>query len=143
MLVALITLLALTYIIIRLWLTRSRKFARRVRWDGGIRRLLPEMTYTATGFSNPVRVIFDAIFLRRQSRTRARRWPNISARLSGASAWTCMWWIVLSFNPCRDTGHEMAGRLAAMHHGRINAYAAYVLLALLAALAVGLLGLLW
>ena len=27
-----------------------------------MRRLLPEMTYTATGFSNPVRVIFDAIF---------------------------------------------------------------------------------
>ena len=26
------------------------------------RRLLPEMTYTATGFSNPVRVIFDAVF---------------------------------------------------------------------------------
>ena len=30
--------------------------------DGGLRRLLPEMTYTATGFSNPVRVIFDAVF---------------------------------------------------------------------------------
>ena len=27
-----------------------------------LRRLLPEMTYTATGFSNPVRVIFDAVF---------------------------------------------------------------------------------
>ena len=24
--------------------------------------MLPEMTYTATGFSNPVRVIFDAVF---------------------------------------------------------------------------------
>ena len=35
---------------------------RRTHWDGGVRRLLPEMTYTATGFSNPVRVIFDAVF---------------------------------------------------------------------------------
>jgi len=29
---------------------------------------------------------------------------------------------------------KLANRLAAMHHGRINTYAAYVLLALLAAL---------
>ena len=62
MLVALIVLLLLTWIIIRLWLTRSRKLARRERWEGGVRKLLPEMTYTATGFSNPVRVIFDAVF---------------------------------------------------------------------------------
>ena len=62
MLLALTGLLLLTYIVIRLWLTRTRRLARRERWDGGVRRLLPEMTYTATGFSNPVRVIFDAIF---------------------------------------------------------------------------------
>lgn len=28
----------------------------------GIPRRLPAMTYTATGFSNPVRVVFQAIF---------------------------------------------------------------------------------
>ncbi|MGH7670456.1 MAG: proton-conducting transporter membrane subunit, partial [Gemmatimonadaceae bacterium] len=46
------------------WVTsgRRRTVVRRVCWDGGIRRLLPEMTYTATGFSNPVRVVFQAIF---------------------------------------------------------------------------------
>ena len=40
---------------------RHRRVVRQSCWDGGIRRLLPEMTYTATGFSNPVRVVFDAI----------------------------------------------------------------------------------
>ena len=59
---ALIGLLLLTYVVVRLWLTRGGELARRERWDGGVRRLLPEMTYTATGFSNPVRVIFDAVF---------------------------------------------------------------------------------
>ena len=62
MLLVLVGLLLLTYVVIRLWLTRAPAMARRERWDGGVRRLLPEMTYTATGFSNPVRVIFDAIF---------------------------------------------------------------------------------
>ena len=62
MLVALVVLLALTYVVLRLWLTRGRQLTRSERWDGGVRRLLPEMTYSATGFSNPVRVIFDAIF---------------------------------------------------------------------------------
>ena len=49
MLVALIVLLALTHVIIRLWLTHRPQLARRLRWGGGVRRLLPEMTYTATG----------------------------------------------------------------------------------------------
>jgi NADH:ubiquinone oxidoreductase subunit H len=39
MLVALIVLLVLTYLIVRLWLTRRRLLARRPRWDGGVRRL--------------------------------------------------------------------------------------------------------
>ncbi|HZQ75660.1 MAG TPA: proton-conducting transporter membrane subunit, partial [Burkholderiales bacterium] len=62
MALVLIGLLVLTYVVLRLWLTRARRLTRGERWDGGVRRLLPEMTYTATGFSNPVRVIFDAIF---------------------------------------------------------------------------------
>ncbi|HTQ76524.1 MAG TPA: proton-conducting transporter membrane subunit, partial [Burkholderiales bacterium] len=61
MLAVLAGLLALTYLVVR-WPTRRRRLERRERWDGGVRRLLPEMTYTATGFSNPVRVIFDAVF---------------------------------------------------------------------------------
>ena len=143
MLVALITLLALTYIIIRLWLTRSRKFARRVRWDGGIRRLLPEMTYTATGFSNPVRVIFDAIFRPTtilDTRETVAEHFRTAIRRERVDVHVVDRFVI---QPLRDKAVKWAGRLAAMHHGRINAYAAYVLLALLAALAVGLLGLLW
>jgi hydrogenase-4 component B len=43
-------------------LTRHRSTATKEVWAGGIPKLLPEMTYTATGFSNPVRVVFQAIF---------------------------------------------------------------------------------
>jgi hydrogenase-4 component B len=139
MLVVLIVLLLLTYIIIRLWLTRSRKLERRVRWDGGIRRLLPEMTYTATGFSNPVRVIFDAVFrpttiedtretVAEHFRTAIRR-ERVNVHVSDRFV----------MQPAQDAAMKLAGKLAVMHHGHINAYSAYVLLALLAALAIGLL----
>jgi hypothetical protein len=60
MLVALAVILALVFIAFHL-LTRYRRLARGVAWDGGLRHLSPALTYTATGFSNPVRVIFAAL----------------------------------------------------------------------------------
>jgi hydrogenase-4 component B len=139
MLVALIVLLLLTYIVIRLWLTRSRKLARRVRWDGGIRRLLPEMTYTATGFSNPVRVIFDAVLrptMIADTRAAVVEHFRTAIRRERVDVHVVDRYVM---QPVQDAGMKLAGKLAVMHHGRINAYSAYVLLALLAALAVGLL----
>jgi len=128
--VALTALLVSTYVIVRLWLTRNRRLMRRERWDGGVRRLLPEMTYTATGFSNPVRVIFDAIFRPttvedtsetvvehfRMAIRRERSVVHIMDRFA--------------VRPARNAAMGFARGLAAMHHGRLNAYVAYVLLTL-------------
>ena len=96
------------------------------------------MTYTATGFSNPVRVIFDAIFRPttvedtretvaehfRMAIRRDRQTVHIADRLL--------------LRPAKNRVMALAGQLAQMHHGHINAYIAYVLLTLLLALAVGL-----
>ena len=60
-LVALAILLLLAWFVVRR-LTRRRSLLRRPLWAGGIPRLLPQMTYTATGFSNPVAWFFQAIF---------------------------------------------------------------------------------
>jgi hydrogenase-4 component B len=139
MLAALIVLLLLTYVIFRFWLARHRRLARGARWDGGLRRLLPEMTYTATGFSNPVRVVFDAVFrpttvedtretVARHFRTAIRR-ERESVHLVDK----------LVFQPVRLAALWCAAALAAMHHGRFNAYAAYALLSLLIVLVVFLL----
>jgi hydrogenase-4 component B len=138
MIVVLGALLLTVYVVVRLWLTRNRKLAHRTRWDGGVRRLLPEMTYTATGFSNPVRVIFDAVFrpttvldtretVAQHFRTAIRR-----ERITVHVADRCV------VQPAKNATTKLANKLAAMHHGRINAYAAYVLLAILVALAIGL-----
>ncbi len=61
MLVALIGLLGLTAGLVWLLAARKRRVERRAPWAGGVREFLPEMTYTATGFAQPVRVIFEAV----------------------------------------------------------------------------------
>jgi len=131
MLVALIVLLGLTYVVLRLWLTRTRRLTRRERWDGGVRRLLPEMTYTATGFSNPVRVIFDAIFrpttIEDTSETVAEHFRNAIRREKERVHLVDK----LVFQPVRSTTLLLARTLAVMHDGRINAYVTYAFLALL------------
>ena len=130
-LVVLVILLVLTYVIIRVWLTRDRRLARRMRWDGGVRQLLPEMTYTATGFSNHVRVVFDAVFrpttiedtretVAEHFRTAIRREKDRVHLLDK-----------LVFHPFKTAALWFARCLGAMHHGRINAYITYALLALL------------
>jgi hydrogenase-4 component B len=138
MLLILLGLLLLTYIIVRLWLARTHRVARRERWDGGVRRLLPEMTYTATGFSNPVRVIFDAIFrptaVEDTGETVAEHFRLAIHREHQAAHIVDR--VVL--RPATRMALKLARGMAAMHHGHINAYIAYVLLSLLLALAVGL-----
>jgi len=128
-LVVLLLLLGLSYVIIH-WLTYARTVTRRMRWDGGVRRLLPEMTYTATGFSNPVRVIFEAVFHPSARDTK----ETVAAHFRTAIRRTYKEVHVvdrLIFGPFTSALRRVARSLAIMHHGRINAYVTYVLLTLL------------
>jgi hydrogenase-4 component B len=127
-------LLALVFLVVRVTVARRRTVARRVCWDGGIRRLLPEMSYTATGFSNPVRVIFQAIFrptiVDDTRETVAEHFRTAISRTSETI------YIVdrMALGPARELVLGIARLLARMHHGRLNAYIAYVLGVLLAVL---------
>jgi hydrogenase-4 component B len=124
-LAALAILLLIAWFFVRL-LTRRRSLVRSEVWAGGIPKLLPEMTYTATGFSNPVRVVFQAIFRpnivedTRQTvavhfRTAIRRRRDeihlVERRF---------------FRPVGAAMSFVARLLAEMHHGRLNAYVGYV-----------------
>ena len=127
-------LLALAYLVVRLLVGRRRHVVRQPCWDGGLRRLLPEMTYTATGFSNSVRVIFDAVFrpttvedtretVARHFRTAIRRDREEVYLIDRAV-----------LHPLRSAALGLAAMLARIHRGRLNTYVTYVLLALLAGL---------
>ena len=124
--IALAILLFLTWLVVSRG-TRRRSMSRSELWAGGIPQLLPEMTYTATGFSNPVRVVFQAIFRpniiedTRQTvavhfRTAIRRRRDETHLVDR-----------LFFRPVGDTATWLAGMLAGMHHGRLTAYVAYSL----------------
>ena len=132
--VVLLALLLVTWLLVRLTVARRRAVVRQPCWDGALRRLLPEMTYTATGFSNPVRVIFDAVFrpttvedtretVAQHFRTAILRERDDIHLIDRAI-----------LHPARAAASRFAALLGRIHHGRLNSYITYVLLALLAAL---------
>jgi hydrogenase-4 component B len=125
-LVALAILLFLAWFVVGR-LTRQRAVAKRELWAGGIPRLWPEMSYTATGFSNPVRVVFQAIFRpnivedTRETvgvhfRTAIRRRRDETHLVDR-----------LFLHPVGDAVGWIARSLAGMHHGKLNAYVSYSL----------------
>ncbi|HED03982.1 MAG TPA: hypothetical protein ENI60_04355 [Candidatus Fraserbacteria bacterium] len=129
--VVLLLLLLVVYLAVHWGPAWRRQVTYQPRWAGGLKKLLPEMTYTATGFANPVRVIFEAIFrptvventqdaAREHFRTLIRR-EHRQVHLIDRLVLKPIAWGALA----------IADGLARMHHGRINAYAGYGLLVLL------------
>jgi hydrogenase-4 component B len=134
MAIVLVLMLVVTFVVVRLILARERSVARRVVWDGGIRRLLPEMTYTGTGFSNPVRVIFEAVFrpttVEDTRETVGKHFRAVIRRTRGENHVLDR----LVLNPIADAALWVSNGFARMHHGFLNAYVLYGLIALIVAL---------
>lgn len=136
MAVTLAILLALCAVVFRL-LTANRKVIRGAPWDGGLRRLFPQITYTATGFSNPVRVVFAAILRPRageDSTEAVARHFRTAIRREYSDVHIVDRWILQP--PIRTVGN-LARLARRMHVGHVNAYAAYVLLVMLVVLVLG------
>jgi hydrogenase-4 component B len=135
--VVLAVLLGLTFFLFRL-LSRDRRVTREVAWDGGIRRLLPGLTYSATGFSNPVRVVFHAVLrpstVENTTAAIAQHFRT-AIRLDREEVYI-MDRLVLG-PPIRGL-LQVAMLVRRMHVGYVNAYAGYVLLTLLVVLVLGL-----
>ena len=136
MLCVLALIIAVVFVAFRL-LARHRKLQRAPVWAGGLRRLTPGITYTATGFSNPVRVIFEAILqpakgedsieaVARHFRTAIRR-NHAETHVVDR----------LLLDPAVKGLRRIAAAARLMHVGNVNAYAAYILLTLLLVLIVG------
>jgi hydrogenase-4 component B len=134
MAVVLALMLLVAYAVFRLVIARNRTVDRRPVWDGGIRRLLPEMTYTGTGFSNPVRVIFEAVFkpttVEDTRQTVGKHFRAAIRRTRGENHVLDR----LVLNPIADGAVWVSNGFARMHHGFLNAYVLYGLGALIVAL---------
>ena len=97
------------------------------------------MTYTATGFSNPVRVIFNAVLrpvtIQDSKETIAQHFLNAIKKDKREIHLVDR----LFIRPIIDGGRLLAAWLGRMHSGRVNTYAAYVLLALMIVLMIQML----
>jgi len=133
--IVLLLLIGGSFLLIRM-LTRGRKVTVQPAWDGGLRRLHPEMTYTATGFSNPVRVIFRAVFRASPvSETRDAIAEHFRTAIKDAEEEVHI--VDRSvFLPLVRVAEWLAAWLGRMHSGRVNIYAVFVVGTLLVFLAI-------
>jgi hydrogenase-4 component B len=136
MLVALAVILMLTFFAFRL-LTRHRGTTRGLVWDGGLRHLSPALTYTATAFSNPVRVIFAALLTPSASEDSTEA---VATHFRTAIRREYTEVHIIDRFVLQPPVHALsvtASFARRMHVGHVNAYAAYVLIAILLVLIVG------
>jgi hydrogenase-4 component B len=134
--VAFALILALTFTVFRL-LTRARSVVRGSAWDGGLRQLWPSLTYTATGFSNPVRVVFQAVLrpTAMEDSTEAVGTHFRTAIRRNHADVPIIDRIVMQ--PPIDLLRRLAAVVRLMHVGHVNVYAGYVLLTMLVVLLIG------
>ena len=110
---------------------KKRKMVSRPAWDGGIRQFDSDMTYTATGFSNPGRVIFDAVFRPMTlENTKETVEAHFRTAISGERHEVHLVDRIL-YRPTIKLILWSARKVGRIHVGKINAYATYVLLTLL------------
>lgn len=119
-----------------LWLVMARKTRTRIgpTWDCGLRGLTPQMEYTATGFSKPIRMIFKALFRPRREVQREYdfspfftthlRFESHVEEIFETRIYRPLNWLVLT----------VSRRLRALQAGSIQAYLIYIFITLLALL---------
>ena len=136
MLVALFVLLGLSAGLVWFFVARRRKVECRPRWDGGVKSLLPEMTYTATGFAQPVRVIFEAILRPTAGENRIEAIAEHFRLAIHRDPKEVHIVDRLVLHPLSVGALWISDKLSRMHNGRVNTYATYALLALILFLAI-------
>ena len=126
-------LLCLLPVPLGLWLVFARRSKTRLAptWDCGQRGLTPNMEYTATGFSKPLRMIFKALFRPRREVQReydfspyfttTLRFESHVEEVFQTRIYRPLKWLVLS----------ASRRLRALQAGSLQAYLIYIFVTLL------------
>jgi hydrogenase-4 component B len=134
MFVVLLLLIGGAFVAVRWWLARQRRRATKRVWAGGLSQLPAEFTYTASGFSSPVRVTFNAIFHPAEAED-SREMVGVHFRMAIRRRIDETHVLDrLFYKPLHDSVRSLATTFARMHHGRLNTYVAYVLITLMAVL---------
>jgi hydrogenase-4 component B len=110
---------------------RNSKTRRGPTWDCGQRGLTPQMEYTATGFSKPIRMIFKALFRPRRDVQREYDFsPHFATKLRFESHVEEVFERRI-YRPLRILILRGSRRIRALQAGSIHAYLLYIFVTLL------------
>jgi hydrogenase-4 component B len=126
-------LLCLLPVPLVLWALFARRSRTRIgpTWDCGQRGLTPQMEYTATGFSKPLRMIFKALFRPRREVQREYDFsPYFTTNLRFESHVEEMFQTRI-YRPLRWLVVYGSRRLRALQAGSLQAYLIYIFITLL------------
>lgn len=128
-----LTFVVLACMLLLIWLLacglrRYRRIARRSPWGAGLVHIQPEMTYNATTFAAPVRVLFDGLLQPVVTERAEQQGASVTALHREGELIHVADRLML--RPLTIAGVWIAARLARMHHGRVTLYAAYILVTL-------------
>ncbi|PYM16344.1 MAG: hydrogenase 4 subunit B [Verrucomicrobia bacterium] len=116
-----------------LWLVfgRNSKTRRGPTWDCGQRALTPQMEYTATGFSKPIRMIFKALFRPRREVQREYDFSPYFATTLRFESHVEEVFERRIYRPARILIIRASRRIRAIQMGSIHAYLLYIFVTLL------------
>ncbi len=125
--------LCLLFVPFALWLVfaRSTKIRLGPTWDCGLKGLTPQMEYTATGFSKPIRMIFKALFRPRREVQREYDFSPYFAKTIRFEAHVEEIFETRIYRPLNRWVLRLSRRMRALQAGSIQAYLIYIFITLL------------
>ncbi len=124
--------LGLLVVPLLLWLAFGRRAKTRVgpTWDCGLQGLTPQMEYTATGFTKPIRMIFKALFRPRSAVQREYDFsPYFTTTIRFESHVEEVFQTRI-YRPLNRLVLRLSRRLRALQAGSIQAYLIYIFITL-------------
>ncbi len=125
-----ICLLAVPFL---LWLVFARRSQVRIgpTWDCGLKGLTPQMEYTATGFSKPIRMIFKALFRPHREVQREYDYSPYFTKTLRFEAHVEEVFETRIYRPFNRMLLRLSRRMRALQAGSIQAYLIYIFVTLL------------
>jgi len=124
--------LGLLAVPLALWFVFGRRAKTRIgpTWDCGLQGLTPQMEYTATGFSKPIRMIFKALFRPHREVQREYDFSPYYATSIRFESHVEEVFQTRIYRPLNRVVLRLARRLRALQAGSIQAYLIYIFITL-------------
>src|SRR5262249_28139910 len=118
-------------LVLWLWFGRGTKVRIGPTWDCGLSGLTPQMKYTATGFSKPIRMIFKALFRPRREVQREYDYSPYFAKTLRFESHIEEAFVARIYRPLNRGIVRLSRRMRALQAGSIQAYLNYIFITLL------------